>query len=105
MGTASEVSRRPASDRRLVSGQRHLDQSSKIRRVSQVLRTTIREPVMPSESLADLLKRWQAGELDLQGLENQLRSTLVATAITPDAHLDLDRQRRCGYPEVVYAAG
>lgn len=60
---------------------------------------------MPVESLADLLNRWQAGELDLPGLENQIRGMLAATAVTPDAHVDIDRQRRCGFPEVIYAAG
>src|SRR5436305_12208495 len=60
---------------------------------------------MPFESLAELLKRWQAGELDLQGLENQIRLMLAATAVTPDAHIDMDRQRRCGFPEVIYAPG
>lgn len=60
---------------------------------------------MALESLADLLKLWQAGQLDLQHLEGKLRSILAATAVTSDAHVDLDRQRRCGFPEVVYAAG
>lgn len=60
---------------------------------------------MSIESLEQLLTRWQAGDLNLASLENQLRSILAATAITPDAHVDLDRQRRCGFPEVVFASG
>lgn len=60
---------------------------------------------MPHEPLESLLRSWQAGELNLTDLENQLRSVLTATAVTPDAHVDLDRQRRCGFPEVVFASG
>ena len=61
--------------------------------------------IMPPHSLEQLLHRWQSGELDLGHLENELRSTLAATSIAPDVQIDLDRQRRCGYPEVVYGPG
>lgn len=60
---------------------------------------------MPPESFEFQLRRWQSGELNIQGLEDQLRSILAATAVTSDAHVDMDRQRRCGFPEVVFAPG
>lgn len=60
---------------------------------------------MSPNPLEQLLHRWQAGELNLGQLENQLRSTLTATALTNEVQVDLDRQRRCGYPEVVYGTG
>lgn len=62
-------------------------------------------PSMSSETLELLLKRWQNGELNLAGLEDQLRSILATTSMTEDAQVDLDRQRRCGFPEVVFAPG
>ena len=60
---------------------------------------------MSQLSLEILLSRWQSGEWDLGRLENELRSKLAATAITSEVQIDLDRQRRCGFPEVVYGPG
>lgn len=60
---------------------------------------------MSTNPLEDLLNRWKSGELDLGRLENEIRSTLTATALTNEVQVDLDRQRRCGYPEVVYGSG
>jgi NCAIR mutase (PurE)-related protein len=52
------------------------------------------------ESLAqDLL----AGKLDLQGFVESLSQP--GTADLGDVTLDLDRRRRCGFPEVVYGEG
>ena len=56
----------------------------------------------PSE-IARLLQAFQQGHLDLQQTLQQL--TVPATAHTPDAAVDLDREHRCGYPEVVYSPG
>ena len=58
---------------------------------------------MLQDSLAQLLQRWQAGDLAADRLEHELRSALATT--TPDVRVDLDRQRRCGFPEVVYSPG
>lgn len=60
---------------------------------------------MLQDSLAQLLQRWQAGNLTADRLEHELRSVLAATTITPEVRVDLDRHRRCGFPEVVYAPG
>jgi len=58
-----------------------------------------------TESLEHLLQRWQSGQLPLTNLERELRSMLAATSITADVQIDMDRQRRCGYPEVVFSPG
>ena len=60
---------------------------------------------MPNEFLENLLKRWQTGELNIGHLENELRSLLAATSMGTDVQVDMDRQRRCGYSEVVFAPG
>lgn len=60
---------------------------------------------MLQDSLAQLLQQWQAGELAADRLEHELRSALAVTPATPEVRVDLDRQRRCGFPEVVYAPG
>ena len=56
--------------------------------------------------LKKLLRSLQQGELSLesalQQIEQREESRTVATA---DAHVDLDRQRRCGFPEVVFGEG
>jgi NCAIR mutase (PurE)-related protein len=60
---------------------------------------------MSQHSLEHILLRWQSGELDLECLERALRARFVETAIVPDVQVDLDRLRRCGFPEVVYGPG
>ena len=60
---------------------------------------------MSQEFLEVLLKQWQSGDLDLGGLEQQLRSVFATTSITAEVQVDMDRQRRCGFPEVVFAPG
>lgn len=61
---------------------------------------------MNREALAELLKQFQRGELDAGDVLDRLSSRLAPkSAQTADAHVDLDRQRRCGFPEVVYAEG
>lgn len=58
-----------------------------------------------SSSLADLLQRWRVGECSLDQLEQQLAQRYRVTAEAGDVLLDLDRVRRCGFPEVVYGPG
>ena len=60
---------------------------------------------MSLHSLESLLGRWQSGELDLGRLEDELRSTFVPTLQTVDVQVDMDRERRCGFPEVVFSTG
>ncbi len=75
---------------------------------------------MQSDKLLHLLERLQRGELDVQSvfdrlikvgdLESESLNPLAAcnsqrTAATCDAHVDLDRARRCGFPEVVFCEG
>jgi hypothetical protein len=60
---------------------------------------------MSQTPFQQLLSRWQAGELDLNRLEHEIRTTFAATTLAADVQIDMDRQRRCGYPEVVYGPG
>ncbi len=62
---------------------------------------------MPSnDRLIELLTRVQAGELDVLETARELRAEeTLRSAITADAHVDLDRERRCGFPEVIYGEG
>jgi NCAIR mutase (PurE)-related protein len=61
--------------------------------------------------LTDLLARFQRGEIDQTAIAAQLRGFItppieqIAAGQTPAAQVDLDRLRRCGYPEVVFAPG
>ncbi len=61
---------------------------------------------MNSESFTELLEQVQRGELDVSVVVEQLMTIqMPMTAETPDAHVDLDRRRRCGFPEVVFCQG
>ena len=60
---------------------------------------------MSNDSFEVLLKRWHSGEWDIVQLESVLRKTFEATSITPEVQIDIDRERRCGFPEVVYGPG
>ena len=60
---------------------------------------------MNPQPLQELLARWQAGEIDWPTAESALRAAFSGTAATADALVDLDRVRRCGFPEVVYGTG
>lgn len=61
---------------------------------------------MTDVQLIDLLTRFQRGEIELGSLTVQLRETAApAIGHTAAAEVDLDRLRRCGYPEVVFAPG
>lgn len=61
---------------------------------------------MTELSLEQLLAAWRTGQTSLTELEGQLRDRYTPTAeMTAGVLLDLDRQRRCGFPEVVYGQG
>lgn len=56
--------------------------------------------------LLDLLGRLERGELTARDAAARIASAnSPMTVPTSDARLDLDRRRRCGYPEVVFAQG
>lgn len=56
--------------------------------------------------IRELLQQLQRGELDLSTAAERIEAALLpAAALTAEATIDLDRQRRCGFPEVVYAEG
>jgi len=58
------------------------------------------------DNLSELLARLQRGEIDVPAVVSQLGAKQVpATGHTPAAQVDLDRLRRCGYPEVVFSQG
>jgi NCAIR mutase (PurE)-related protein len=58
--------------------------------------------------LTDLLARFKRDEIDTAEVLawlNEIGATPPATVHTPAAQVDLDRLRRCGYPEVVFSPG
>ena len=57
---------------------------------------------MNRRQLTDLLEQFRKGRLELDALVQQLAPK---TAPTTEAHVDLDRHGRCGFPEVVYCEG
>jgi hypothetical protein len=59
----------------------------------------------PEPELAGWLESWRAGRLSREELERRLVGRYAVTAQAEGALIDLDRQRRCGLPEVVYGAG
>ncbi len=61
----------------------------------------------PKSELVKLLARLEAGELDIGETADALlaQSGAPRSAITDDAHIDLDRHSRCGFPEVIYGEG
>lgn len=62
--------------------------------------------MMTYANLSDLLARFQRGEIDADAAVTQLLEHSTPTVgQTPAAQVDLDRARRCGYPEVVFAPG
>ncbi|MBI1345845.1 nickel pincer cofactor biosynthesis protein LarB [bacterium] len=60
---------------------------------------------MSDHSLEAILSAWREGQLSTTAVESQLRQRYATTAEGQDVLLDLDRQRRCGFPEVVYGQG
>ncbi|MEX0701260.1 MAG: nickel pincer cofactor biosynthesis protein LarB [Planctomycetales bacterium] len=61
---------------------------------------------MSADLLSRLVEDLRDGELDVAEAVETLRAlALPATVRTPEAAIDLDRRRRCGFPEVVYCEG
>lgn len=61
---------------------------------------------MISDPVRKVLKKLQRGEVTVDAVAKQLASLNPSqTAVTTDARVDVDRFRRCGYPEVVYCEG
>ncbi|MGH7129262.1 MAG: nickel pincer cofactor biosynthesis protein LarB, partial [Planctomycetaceae bacterium] len=58
---------------------------------------------MNESSLRSLLQSFQAGEVALD--DALARLSPRRTAATSDSRIDLDRPRRCGFPEVVFCQG
>ena len=58
---------------------------------------------MELENIREQAKRFLAGELSAEDLVSVLDGE--RTARWPDGTIDLDRERRCGFPEVIYGAG
>jgi pyridinium-3,5-biscarboxylic acid mononucleotide synthase len=62
--------------------------------------------VVTEANLSTLLARLQRGEIDIPAIMEQLGGVSnPVTGHTAAAEVDLDRQRRCGYPEVVFSPG
>lgn len=59
-----------------------------------------------TDTIRSLLQQFQRGELDVAETALRVRDvTGVNSSQTADAHVDLDRHRRCGFPEVVFCEG
>jgi hypothetical protein len=58
------------------------------------------------EFFSGLLRGISAGRMSAEEAASQLAAEFdPATFATTDAQVDLDRQRRCGFPEVIYSEG
>lgn len=60
---------------------------------------------MTHAGLEKLVGDVAAGRIDVAAALAQLQQGVALSANTEDATIDIDRQRRCGYPEVVFAQG
>ncbi len=66
---------------------------------------------MQNETIASILEQLQRGELNSATAAARLQAAMQpsdmqpVSAMTENAHVDLDRSRRCGFPEVVYCEG
>lgn len=61
---------------------------------------------MNADALVNLLARLQRGDVELNTVVEELRNSGSAGSVrTKDAEVDVDRRRRCGFPEVVYCEG
>lgn len=58
---------------------------------------------MQSDKLRELLQRLQSGDIDTESALQQIQSSDVADL--GFANVDLQRQERCGFPEVVFCEG
>lgn len=60
---------------------------------------------MTEADFRELLKQCQSGSISVPDVWRQVQASLSPTSITDAALVDLDRLKRCGYPEVVYGPG
>ena len=62
---------------------------------------------MKPETLQELAEQLLAGKLSVDDFVQRLRTTTedAQSEFSKEVSLDLDRQRRCGFPEVVYGEG
>jgi len=62
---------------------------------------------MSDRQLESLLQTLQSGETSLPEARQQIEAhfSATSTAQLSDSRLDLERSRRCGFPEVIYAEG
>ncbi|GAB4138130.1 MAG: nickel pincer cofactor biosynthesis protein LarB [Planctomycetaceae bacterium] len=59
-----------------------------------------------ANSIEQLLEQVQQGAISVYDAQHQLQNVLPPiTMKTSDAHVDLNRRERCGFPEVVYCEG
>lgn len=59
--------------------------------------------MLPLEELRALAQRLKSGQVDVEGFLQACQKWGIADV--GEAQVDLDRQRRCGFPEVVYGEG
>lgn len=60
---------------------------------------------MTRTTLESLIADVARGRIEVAAAVAKLQAAAPRTATTADASIDLDRARRCGFPEVVYAEG
>jgi hypothetical protein len=60
---------------------------------------------LDSDSLKNILEQLAHGARSVESVLDLVTSEINDVAETSDACVDLDRRRRCGFPEVVYGAG
>jgi NCAIR mutase (PurE)-related protein len=60
---------------------------------------------MQAHELQHLLERWRDGHLSLDAVQREWAALSPTVANLADVRVDLDRPRRCGFPEVVYGSG
>ncbi len=60
---------------------------------------------MTPDDLQQLIAGWQRGDVDWSAVDEALRSAYSPTIPVGDVLVDLDRVRRCGFPEVVFGMG
>ena len=54
---------------------------------------------------SSLLALFQQGEIDFEAFEHRCRALFIGEEVGDDAVLDISRESRTGFPEVIYAAG
>ena len=65
-------------------------------------------PALPHDRIAAAIAEYQAGKIQAAELAERVLVAEAASAQTSAdqrVRIDVDRQRRCGWPEVIYAAG